>query len=151
MIIISPYAKGMRNGRPHPKNYPRWPELLSAMHGMYLEIVQVGIEGEEQLVPDFRKNLSLSSLADLVNKCQTWISVDSFFQHFCWDLKKPGIALFGQSDPLIFGHPENVNLLKSRSYLREKQFWMWEQAEYRPEAFVSPSAVITSLQTLIVN
>lgn len=142
MIIISPFAKAMRNGQPHPKNYPYWRELVVLIDE---PIVQIGVDGEEQLVPDFRKNLKFPQLAELVHECRVWISVDSFFQHFCWDLKKPGIVLFGPSDPQIFGHSENVNLLKSRTYLREQQFWMWEQDTFNPDAFVTPTVVIEAL------
>jgi ADP-heptose:LPS heptosyltransferase len=142
MIIISPYAKFMRNGQKHPKNYPFWQEVINHIAE---PIVQVGIEGEQPIVSDFRKNLPLSELAELVKSCNTWISCDSFFQHFCWDLGKPGIVIFSQSDPNIFGHPENVNILKDRKYLREKQFWIWEQAEYNDEAFVHPQVILHSL------
>jgi ADP-heptose:LPS heptosyltransferase len=106
------------------------------------------VEGEDPLVPDFRKNLSLTELAELVNACDTWIGVDSFFQHFCWDVKKPGIVLWAQSDPNIFGHPENINLLKDRSYLRNKQFWLWEQCEYIKVAFVTPDEVLKHTKQL---
>lgn len=143
MIIISPYARKMRNDKPHPKNYPYWKQLLKKIDE---EIIQVGIEGEEQLVDDFRKNLPLNILAELTMSSKTWISVDSFYQHFCWDLKKPGIVLFGQSDPNVFGHPENVNLLKDRKYLREKQFWLWEQTDYIQDAFVKPKMVLDALK-----
>lgn len=143
MIVISPYARGMRNGKPHPKNYPYWKDVIKRIDE---EIIQIGIEGEEQLVDDFRKNLPLYQLATLTSTCKTWISVDSFYQHFCWDLNKPGIVLFGQSDPNIFGHTENVNLLKDRKYLREKQFWLWEQAEYIEDAFVKPKVVLDALK-----
>jgi ADP-heptose:LPS heptosyltransferase len=139
MIIISPYAKKLRDGKNNPKNYPWWPELISLLHE---PIVQVGVEGEEQLVDDFRKNLSIVELTKLINQCKTWISVDSFFQHLAWDIGKQGIVLWGQSDPNIFGHPENINLLKDRKYLREKQFWWWEQCDYIAEAFVSPEEVL---------
>jgi len=133
----------MRNGARHPKNYPYWEEVLRQIKE---PVVQVGVEGETQLLPDFRKNLSLPQLAELVNECKTWMSCDSFFQHFCWDLGKPGIVVFGQSDPNIFGHPENINLLKDRKYLREKQFWIWEQAEYIEDAFVGPDVVVEALR-----
>jgi len=146
MIIISPFAKQLRNGKPNPKNYPYWQELIKLINE---SITQIGVEGEQQLVPDFRKNLSLIELAMLVGECRTWISVDSFFQHFCWDLKKPGIVLFGQSDPLIFGHPENINLLKSRDHLREKQFWLWEQTEFKANVFIDPTTVLKALTTNI--
>jgi hypothetical protein len=143
MIIISPYAKKLRNGKNNPKNYPWWPELISLIK--HDTIIQVGVEGETQLVEEFRTNLSLDELKSLVLECRTWISVDSFFQHFAWDLNKPGIVLWGQSDPNIFGHPENINLLKDRKYLREKQFWWWEQCDYIEEAFVKPEEIIKHL------
>ena len=77
------------------------------------------------------------------------ISVESFFQHFCWDLKKPGIVIWSQSDPIIFGHKENINLLKDRSYLRKDQFHIWEQCEYNKDAFISPTQVLKHLTQFI--
>ena len=97
-------------------------------------------------MPDFCKNLSIEQLSELILQCRTWISVDSFFQHLCWDLGKPGIVLWGQSDPIIFGHPENINLLKDRKYLRTNQFHIWEQAEYIKEAFVDPDIVYSHIK-----
>lgn len=135
----------MREDKPHPKNYPWWPELVSKIDE---PIIQVGIAGEEQLVSDFRKNLPIVELRALIRQCRTWISVDSFFQHLAWDEGKKGIVLFAQSDPNIFGHPENVNLLTDRKYLREKQFWWWEQCSFNPDAFVKPEVVLAALQTI---
>lgn len=148
MIIISPYARKLREDKPHPKNYPYWDEVLRHIDE---HIIQVGIEGETQLTLDHRKNLNLYHLSELVRECKTWISVDSFFQHFCWDIGKPGIVVFGQSDPNIFGHPENINLLKDRKYLREQQFWLWEQCEYNEESFVGPDVVLNSLRKFDVK
>jgi hypothetical protein len=142
VIIISPYSKKMPDGKPNPKNYPFWPELIALIDE---PIIQVGIEGEDQLVPDFRKNLSIAELKDLLKECRTWISCDSFFQHLAWSEKKQGIVLWSITDPLIFGHPENINLLKDRSYLSPRQFvWMSEQT-FNLDAFVSPEEVITNL------
>jgi len=142
VIIISPYSKKMPDGKPNPKNYPFWPELIALIDE---PIIQIGIEGENQLVPDFRKNLSIAELKDLLKECRTWISCDSFFQHLAWSEKKQGIVLWSITDPLIFGHPENINLLKDRSYLSPRQFvWMSEQT-FNLDAFVSPEEVITNL------
>ena len=142
MIIISPYSKPLRNGLENPKNYPYWEELITQIKE---PIVQVGVDEEKQLVEDFRKNLTIPELRTLIGECRTWISVDSFFQHLAWDCGKPGIVIFGQSDPQIFGHPENINILKHRFYLREQQFWWWEQCEYRKDAFVKPAEVLKYL------
>ena len=59
MIIISPYSKALRSGKRNPKNYPYWQELIELIKE---PIVQIGIEGEEQLVPDLdRKSTRLNS------------------------------------------------------------------------------------------
>jgi ADP-heptose:LPS heptosyltransferase len=142
MIIISPYSKKLLSGKQNPKNYPFWEELISQIDE---PIVQVGIEGEKQLVPDFRKNLPLTELRKLIQECRIWISCDSFFQHLAWDEGKRGIVLWGVSDPLIYGHPENINLLKDRSYLAENQFLWWEFTEHKDERFVKPNEVLAYL------
>jgi hypothetical protein len=142
MIIIAPFAKKLRNGGNNPKNYPFWKELISSINE---PIIQVGVEGEEQLVSDFRKNLSLKELEPLVRESRRWISVDSFFQHFCWDIGVPGIVLWGQSNPIIYGHPENTNLLKNINYLLQNQFVTWETVPYRTDCFVSPEEVLRYL------
>ena len=142
MIIISPFSKTLRNRKTNPKNYPYWKELIRLIDE---PIVQVGIDGEEQLVDDFRKNLSLDELGSLVNQCRTWISCDSFFQHFAWDKQKYGIVLWSVSDPNIFGHPENINLLKDRKYLVQNQFLWWEHTEYDATKFVEPEVVLEYL------
>lgn len=145
-IVIFPHAKPLRNGEPHPKNYPFWPELINKLQNLGHNIIQVGISGEPLLVDDVRMSLTIQELSDLIISCDLWIGVDSFGQHLGWSLNKQGIAIFGQSDPLIFGHPENINILKSRSYLREKQFWLWEQADYNESAFVDPEVIINQLK-----
>ena len=142
MIIISPYSKKLMSGKNNPKNYPYWKELIRLIKE---PIVQVGVEGEEQLVDDFRKNLSLKELENVLNDCRTWIRFDSFFQQFDWDKKKYGIVLWSVSDPNIFGHPENINLLKDRKYLVENQFLWWEDTEHDATKFVDPEVVIESL------
>lgn len=142
MIIISPFVKPLRDGKNNPKNYPYWEALIEMIDE---PIVQVGVDGEKQLVPDFRKNLPISELRKLIQECRTWISCDSFFQHLAWDEKKPGIVLWGPSDPLIFGHPENVNLLKDRSHLTPNQFLWWEATEHKNERFVKPKEVLEYL------
>lgn len=145
MIIISPYAKALVNSKQNPKNYPYWKELIELIDE---PIIQVGVEGEEQLVSDFRKNLPVSELRKLIAQCRTWIGCDSFFQHLAWECGKQGIVLWSVSDPLIFGHPENINLLKNRDYLAQNQFLWWDLTEYNPDAFVKPEEVIKSLQII---
>lgn len=143
MIIIHPYAQKLRNGKQNPKNYPYWKELLALIKE---PVIQIGVEGEEQLTDDFRKNLPLAELKVLLKECRTWIAVDSFFQHLAWAEGKKGIVLWSVSNPAIFGHPENTNLLKDKVYLAQNQFLWWDYVEHNPDAFVSPQVVIQHLQ-----
>ena len=138
MIIIHPYAKPLRNGKTNPKNYPYWKQLISMINE---PIIQIGVEGEEQLVYDFRKNLPIPELRKLIQECRIWIGVDSFFQHLAWDEGKSGIVLWSVSDPLIFGHSENTNLLENRDNLSKNQFLWWEATEHNLSYFVKPEIV----------
>jgi len=52
------------------------------------------------------------------------------------------VVLWSVSDPLIYGHSENINLLKDRSYLAQNQFLWWDFTEYNPDAFLKPEEVI---------
>lgn len=94
-------------------------------------------------------DLPFDKLAELMKVCGTWISCDNFFHHMAWTIGEPGVVIFGPSDPEIFGHPENINLLKDRRFLREWQFRLWSQESWRPEIFVGPEAVIISVQLSI--
>lgn len=142
MIVISPYSRSLSNGKINPKNYPFWEELISMIDE---PIVQIGVEGEVQLVEDFRKGLPISQLKELLRECRTWISCDSFFQHLAWVEKKKGIVLWSVSDPLIYGHPENINLLKDRKYLAGNQFLWWEAYDHNAETFVPAREVFKCL------
>ena len=150
-ILLFPYAKPLRNGNKNPKNYPWWKEFSSLLIKENHTLIQVGVDNEEQLVGDFRKNLSINDLSQLMKDSDTWISVDSFGQHLGWHLNIRGMVIFGQSDPIIFGHNENVNVLKSRNYLRKNQFWLWEQAEYNEDAFNTPSELLNIFKNNFIN
>jgi hypothetical protein len=112
------------------------------------EVVQIGQPGEEEIagVGRFLVGLSLEGLSELVSKADAWISVDNFFPHFCHARGlRGGIVLWGKSDPRIFGYPENVNLLRDRRHLRNKQFDIWEAEEYEKHVFVSAEEVVRAM------
>ena len=95
------------------------------------------------------RDLPLLDLYRLLGACANWISVDNFFHHMAWTRKKPGVVIWGPSDPLIFGHPENTNILVSRKNLREQQFWLWSQDVWRPEIFPDPKSVLAAVKTTL--
>jgi hypothetical protein len=60
-----------------------------------------------------------------------------------------GVVIWGKSDPLLFGYPENVNLLKDRKYLRARQFYIWDDEPFDPEVFVEPAEVVKAVKKLL--
>ncbi len=144
MVIISPYSRRVKEDKNHsPKDYPYWKELIGLLKSENL--VQIGTDKEECLVPDFRPGLSLRDVENLVKQCKYWISVDNFLQHMAHHFGKPGVVLWGVSDPVLFGYNENLNLLKSRSYLRHSPFDVWDDVKYKPDAFLKPQIVMTHI------
>lgn len=150
MILLSPWAKVTTDGKPSPKDYPYWEEVIRRLSSAGFEVHHVGVAGERDVPGVHRRsnNLKFREIERLLVESETWMSTDTYLPHLAWAVGKPGVAIFGQSDPVIFGHAENVNLLKHRKYLREKQFWLWSQCEPNPDAFVGPQEVVSAVVRL---
>lgn len=146
MILIAPYAAKLPSGNTNPKNYPFWPDLLALIDQ---PVVQVGVDGEEQLTPDFRKNLSIQELRELLRQCDTLICCDSFMQHLAWDEGVKAIVLWSVSDPVIYGHPEHINLLKNRANLVKNQFLWWNFVVHDKSQFIKPEIVYKHLTKIL--
>ena len=50
---------------------------------------------------------------------------------------------------IIFGHVQNINLLKSRNYLRAGQFGIWEEDDFVEDAFVKPDIVLSNILRIL--
>jgi len=141
-VIIAPFSRTLRNGEKNSKNYPWWPELIIILKAKGIYTIQVGAAGEENIGADETIfNSSIDELAALIKSCDLWISVDNFINHFGSYIGKRGIAIFGKSDPSIFGYPENRNILKDRKYLRANQFDIWESEKFDEEVFLKPNEI----------
>ena len=145
-IIISPWSRALRNEKENPKNYPvaKWEKLVQLLKEKEYHIIQIGLTGEMELqgVDELVFNKSLKELVSLLKECYTFVCVDNFFQHLAYVNNKPGFVIFGKSDPNIFGHKENVNILKDRKYLKALQFDIWERTEYSNDCFVEPEIIM---------
>lgn len=143
-ILISPYSKIMPNGKPNPKNYPYWEELIYLLQQNNYNVTQLNSGNEPTLKGvDFElKNLPLNQIPGKLNNYDIWISVDNFFAHMAHYYKKYGYVIWGKSDPLIFGYLENVNILKDRKCLRTNQFWFWFDEPYDESVFLEPKEII---------
>jgi ADP-heptose:LPS heptosyltransferase len=147
-IVISPYSRRLRGKQGvNPKNYCYWPEVVKGLKEKDIYITQIGVQGEDKIegVDEFLVNKGLDELGKLIKECDIWVSIDNFCHHLGWLLGKPGIVIFGQSDPIIYGHETNENILKDRKYLRPDQFGLWESVEFNKECFVEPNIVIDKI------
>lgn len=149
-VIIAPYSAALRTKPINPKSYPVrfWQQVVAKLNALDIEVIQIGVQGEQRVegVSQFIIGWPLPKLRELIEDCDTWASVDSFLPHFCFSERlKSGVVIFSQSDPLVFGHPENVNLLKDRKYLRALQFQGWEDVPYNEAAFVLPEVVVEAV------
>lgn len=147
-ILISPYSKPLKNGKLNPKNYPFWQELIDKLIEKGHEVKQIGI-GDEVLFNNITNHLfnqPIRCIEEQIKRCDLWISVDNFFHHCASYVGKPGIVLWSQSDPEIFGNKMNINLLKDRRYLRTNQFDIWEVCEFWEDSFVKPEIVLEHIR-----
>jgi ADP-heptose:LPS heptosyltransferase len=146
MIILHCEAQRLNSGKINPKNYPWFKELINELKEF--NFIQIGVDGDTQYTEDFRKGLSFKEIKELTKQCKSWIAVDSFYQHLAWELKRPGMCIFGYSDPEIFGHTENLNIVK-KNYLRKEQFLTWEETNYNEKVFQDPLILVNKFRTFM--
>ena len=136
-ILIHAYSRKLKVNMENPKNYPYWPQLVDMLCTSY-DLCQIGVRGDNKLL-QFKKeiffDLPFKEIVRLVKECDAWISIDSFLPHLGGYLQKPGLVIWGPSDPSIFGHACNINIFKSVKYFRPDQFGTWEDAKYTRDAY----------------
>jgi ADP-heptose:LPS heptosyltransferase len=145
-IILAPFAQRCV-GKINAKHYPYWEEVVDLIKDKY-HLIQLGTPEDEVYCEDFR-HLNLMQIEELLKECKTFITTDSFLTHLAHRIGKRGIVIYGISDPLLFGYPENINLLKDRKYLRELQFWPWPGVKHSHKPFVDAQTVANALKELL--
>ena len=114
----------IQNAKSYPDDF--WEEFLALIKDHEVKEI-TGILPEQEII-------------DLVNWSDKWVSIDSFLQHLCaYHKLKPGVVLWGKSNPAIFGYKHNINLHKGR--FRPDQFRWWQDVKHDPNDFVSPEVL----------
>ncbi len=151
--------------RTHVKDWynDRWEALVEEIKAKGYKVVQVGGMRETpikacdmNMAGVFSYRLTLA----LAEQCKTWISVDTFLGHAGHAVKKPGIALFGATDPEIFGHKTNINIFHPICNSREcvqggepKFQWLTQSSECKKENNcmdkITVEEVLSSLDSLL--
>ena len=154
-IIISPYSSKIPEVEDavctqNPKNYPHWKNLVKGLKKLGFYVIQIGVQGERKIegVDEYLFNLKMKELKNLLDSVFSWISVDNFFPHFAHLYGKTGFAIYGPSDPEIWGYPENVNLVKSEEYqIKGKEaFLWWRWVRENREAFLEPKEILKIIE-----
>ena len=150
-VLLSIASRKMRNGERNPKDYPFGDELAVLLKEEGYTVIQIRTTDDPILgeANEVKTNLPLKELAQLIQESDTFVSVDNFIQHYAAYLNKKGVVIFSKSDPLIYGYPKNINLLKSRNYLMKNQFQTWEQDVFDKDAFVEPELVVKKVKNLL--
>lgn len=142
-IALSPYCRNI--GKPNPKEYPFFQELIQLINNKYdnCHWTQISISGQEIIpgINDTIIDLPIKFLSKALKEFDCIICCDSMIQHLCYLLEIKCIVIFSVSDPLIFGHEENINILKDRNYLSKNQFLTWEYQDYKNKAFIDPEKI----------
>jgi len=153
-ILISAWSKKLRNGKPNPKNYPYWVEVVSGLKEKGHNVTQLlyAPNDEPKIIQcdNFIEYKSLIEAETIIQSCKIWISVDNWIHHYAFLIKKPGIVIWSRSNPKFFGYVEQINLLKDKKYLRPKQFEWWENDVYEKDAFIEPNAVINAVNSIFL-
>ena len=90
-----------------------WNELIRIMPEY--TFIQVGLEDEEPLdnCVNFLGKTTVREVAALVKHAGLFVGVESFVAHTTNAFDVPGVVLFGDSSPSIWGHKNNINLYKN--------------------------------------
>jgi ADP-heptose:LPS heptosyltransferase len=109
VIIMHIYSRCSPN---HLWATEKWSELVKQLP--QYTFVQVGGIDEPKVegAVDFRGKTTLREAFCLIKHASSFIGVDSIHSHVTNAFKKPGVVLFGDSDPAVWGHDNNINVFK---------------------------------------
>jgi ADP-heptose:LPS heptosyltransferase len=148
-ILLQPYSAIPTDAKElgkNPKDWPFFNELIEAMPQH--QFIQIGV-GNKPYNGAAVINTDRKGVIQLINECDTWICVDTWLQHVATlTCKKRGIVIFSRSEPKMFGHPQNINLLKSQMYVQDP-YKMWLAANYSAAAFVSVDKVVEAVNEIL--
>lgn len=143
-VLLAPFAVRLPDGSVNPKSPPTsfWRPIVKHIQSLGYTVVHVSGYPEPSVGADESVvRPEIEDLERMLKNCAFFVSVDTFLQHLGNMVGKRGVVVWSQSDPAIFGYPENINVFKDRKYFRKLQFQTWAQTPYMEEAFPSPGDV----------
>lgn len=152
-ILIHPEAKSCKDGSISPKNYPYFNELIEKIKNNFkdIEINQLGNSKDKKLnqINNYYFDIDLQDIENLIDEHDLWISIDSFLPHYCDCYKlKNGIVIYTVSNPDIFGYKSNINLIKNKKFIRNRNkiFIYYNKEDYNENAFIDYNKIYEKIQ-----
>ena len=151
VIAFAPFSKKRTDGKRNAKDFPYWEDVVSKLSDR-CDIIQFAYGSETPLVkPDsVLSNMPLHYIEHFVtNDADMFLCVDNYMQHLGHYVGKKGVVVYAQSDPRLFGYPENVNLYRDPMHFRKNQFLTWNQCDFSAEAFPSVAYVVGAVLDML--
>lgn len=147
-ILVFPSTQRLDNNV-NPKEYPYFKELIDILISEGNMVIQIGKDKREKICPTFIEDLSFNDLKLILNRCDYWISVDTFIQHLVKteNINKRGVVLWGPSDPKYFGYEENLNIFKDSKNFRERQYMWWRGISPDYKIWLNPKEVLNIIKS----
>ncbi|MDO6434604.1 glycosyltransferase family 9 protein [Flavitalea sp. BT771] len=109
VVFMHIHSRASRN---HHWKISNWIELVRQLPEY--TFIQTGHADEEYVkgAVDWRGKVPLREAFCMLHYCTSFVGIDSSFAHATNAADLPGVVLFGDTDPLYWGHDNNVNIYK---------------------------------------
>jgi ADP-heptose:LPS heptosyltransferase len=108
-IVIHIFSRCSAN---HLWPLENWEQLIRLLPGF--TFIQLGASDEPRVkgAVDMLGKISVRAGMGIVKYSKCLVGVDSFWAHVASALDVPGVVLFGDSTPVVWGHESNLNIYK---------------------------------------
>ncbi|HWK03642.1 MAG TPA: glycosyltransferase family 9 protein [Puia sp.] len=92
--------------------FPKWEELVRQMPDY--TFIQLGSSDEPEVAGavDWRGKTNFRDALAVVKHCRSFVGIPSSLSHATNAFDIPGVVLFGPASPDVWGHANNINLVK---------------------------------------
>ena len=123
VVIIHVHSRSSVN---HHWSIEKWNQLVRELPEY--SFIQIGFTDETAIegAIDLRGKTTLREAFALLKYADSFVGIDSNFSHVTNAFNIPGVVLFGDSSPTIWGHDNNINIYKNLD-CSPCYYYLWNQ------------------------
>lgn len=150
-ILIAPFSRMLETGKPNPKNWPHWYRVCKSLELAGHQVYQTGQDYEPRVCSEFVGLLpQKTALLDL-RAYDLCLCVDTWLQHAARAAGVPCVVVWTATDPAIYSHAANVNVIAAEPRYAKLQYAKMEELEKaEPGMFPGPTPEAV-LQTVLAE